>query len=343
MYRYQKIIIRKPFVCENIPFLAKAYKNAFSSGSSYPLSPLRKISNRLIFYILLNIPFLTWKGTFSIQDNKNKFISFNAKNRQYNILYFYKYETAYEPETSALIDMFLPNQGILYDIGSNWGYFSLYAASRNDFSGEIHSFEMNPSSFDDLVSVVKKTTYKNIIHCYNYALSNQQGKKGIKQYSHSGLTRLSESEFDTTVDTVCLDQLTLPKPDIIKMDVEGHEVQVLEGGSRLLEEAKPLLVFENTISRGDLKFPLQSLSFLYERGYRIFLPLWIDQIGDFEIFFNDDNQYLTPSKYENLVLYPLNIKTRYLYPERMNLFACHSDRLYLLENPTIGECIKNCK
>jgi hypothetical protein len=63
-----------------------------------------------------------------------------------------------------------------------------------------------------------------------------------------------------TIDSVAKADKT---PSLIKIDVEGHEVEVLQGGRNTLNEAKPLLIIESFP-------PKQStiLSLLHELGYR---------------------------------------------------------------------------
>jgi len=56
---------------------------------------------------------------------------------------------------------------------------------------------------------------------------------------------------------------------LIKIDVEGHELQVLEGAVELIEEAQPIVVFEQSedaIFEGTSKV----INFLRERNYRFF-------------------------------------------------------------------------
>ena len=80
----------------------------------------------------------------------------DAGNRQYNVLYFQKYRHAYEPEVSTIISTLLPHDGVLYDVGSNWGYFCLMVASSPEFTGHCHAFEPFPSTYGDLADVVRQ-------------------------------------------------------------------------------------------------------------------------------------------------------------------------------------------
>jgi len=122
-------------------------------------------------------------------------------------LYFHKYQRVYESETSTLLDLFLPEDGVLFDIGSNWGYFSLFAAVRKTFCGNVHSFEPWPPTFADLQSIVDQSGYADVITCHNLALSSKSGECGMKVHSHSGLNELDTRGECPVVKIAALDDI----------------------------------------------------------------------------------------------------------------------------------------
>lgn len=67
------------------------------------------------------------------------------------------------------------------------------------------------------------------------------------------------------VESICLDELGGPSPQLIKIDVEGMELEVLAGGARLLREARPVIWIEWIKSN-----PRQLASTLFESGYEVF-------------------------------------------------------------------------
>jgi FkbM family methyltransferase len=69
----------------------------------------------------------------------------------------------------------------------------------------------------------------------------------------------------TTVRTLALDSLNLPRIDLIKIDVEGMELEVLEGASASIQKAKPILLVEMIkVDEPALRLKLEQL------GYQIF-------------------------------------------------------------------------
>jgi hypothetical protein len=65
------------------------------------------------------------------------------------------------------------------------------------------------------------------------------------------------------VRVVALDDLDLPAPAFVKVDVEGSEVAVLDGAARLLREARPVLVVETHETNAEVADRLEAL------GYRL--------------------------------------------------------------------------
>src|SRR5690606_22337388 len=85
---------------------------------------------------------------------------------------------------------------------------------------------------------------------FNYVVSNP---------SYSGLVKRKydrPDEKDTTieVETDLLDNV-LPddyKPTLIKIDVEGGELRVLEGAKSIIAKTKPVIIFEHGIGASDM-------------------------------------------------------------------------------------------
>jgi FkbM family methyltransferase len=339
-YRYHDICIRKPFEPAQLPLLVRAYQKSFKSGLADNPAPLSKVLNRILFYTLFTLPFPRWEGTFRLADREDtNTIVFNARNRQFNSLYFHKYQRVYESETSTLLDLFLPEDGVLFDIGSNWGYFSLFAAVRKTFCGNVHSFEPWPPTFADLQSIVDQSGYADVITCHNLALSSKSGECGMKVHSHSGLNELDTRGECPVVKIAALDDLSLPAPSFMKVDVEGHEIDMFTGAKETIAASKPFVIFEHT-----LRFPIQEamdtvFSILQAYGYCFFIPAW--EVGDKEppIILTEEIASTQQNQFNRFVLLPLQPATRALYPERLNIFACHRDRLSALHHPNMGTVV----
>jgi FkbM family methyltransferase len=155
-----------------------------------------------------------------------------------------------EPEMKLLPHLCRSDLAFL-DIGANWGAY-LFAALGH--SASAHAFEPQPT----LAAVLTRAHRRNqrvLIH--NVALSNQSGFCEIRiprndigystiQASNrlEGKADLSRGVEAVRVQTQRIDELSLPEVACIKIDVEGHEQEVLEGGLGLLARDRPAVLVE---------------------------------------------------------------------------------------------------
>lgn len=155
---------------------------------------------------------------------------------------------AKEPETIKWIDSYVKKDDVLFDIGANVGAYSLYAASV--IGSRVYSFEPSPSTFRLLLENIHLNRLSSTITPFNIPLSSSSDMKVFKYSSlssgaasHTGLEQ-SESTNDTIsqpVLTTTLDELTtrynIPQPNHIKIDVDGHELDILKGARKTLDSS----------------------------------------------------------------------------------------------------------
>lgn len=122
----------------------------------------------------------------------------------------------------------------IIDLGANCGSFSVWATHR--WPGcLIHAYEPHPKTFGVLTENIKG--YQNIV-AHNWGI----GSPGIR-ILNEGKHNSGESSFHSALNNPCptgqhlevLDPLTLPEADIIKLDIEGCEMEVL---GPLIEEKR---------------------------------------------------------------------------------------------------------
>lgn len=186
---------------------------------------------------------------------------------------------------SVLKKYFKEEKLIMFDVGANVGNYA--KKLKNKFSNAvIYAFEPNPNTFEILN---RNLAYINI-NCYQVGLSSTCSKHKIYTYvcdKHSEHTsvyknvlldlhkanELVEIEFkNTTIDEFCQAN-KVERIDFIKIDTEGHEMEILKGASKMISEAKiSVIQFEfnemNVISRVFLKDFYELLYDRYEM-YRL--------------------------------------------------------------------------
>lgn len=141
---------------------------------------------------------------------------------------------------------------VFYDIGANYGVYT-YLASEFIYSGEIHSFEPIPSVFSYLKLNTKHL--ENNIFLNNIALSDAD--KNIKLYFNrdgSGSSTLIKNIADhylknvvgMDIKTTTLDSYieNHTPPTFIKLDVEGSEPDVINGGINFFRNFSPIIAME---------------------------------------------------------------------------------------------------
>jgi FkbM family methyltransferase len=253
--------------------------------------------------------------------------SFNPLNTQFHSVYAPAHANGYEPETAALIDRLLPSDGVFFDAGANWGHFSLFAASRRDFRGDIHSFEPMPSTFRDLQESILETRLEGVIHAHNLALSDAGGESRmvIPDGRHSGLATISKDGSGVPMQRAPLDSLPLPKPDVIKIDVEGHEAAMLRGAAETIEKSRPMIIFESA-SHTASEPVFSPFAELEKHGYRFFLPAFAREENAMRhlVGYGDSGGVTGEA---TLVLVPFEPQTRLLMTAQFNVLACHGERL----------------
>lgn len=134
----------------------------------------------------------------------------------------------------------------LLDIGSLYGIFSLAFTSVNPVVKSAYAIEPSSVPFDKLKRHIRMNPALRI-EPFQIALSNREGTLPMRhEWQH--LVALTEEEPDDTavkMAATTLDKFLHEKkisPDIIKIDTEGHEFHILEGGRSFLRE-KDVLIF----------------------------------------------------------------------------------------------------
>jgi FkbM family methyltransferase len=326
------ILVRKlptptaSFRIRRVPFLGRFYEYVFCSQSTGRIEMWSKRILRKIFpayYRLCGSS--TGEFEFQRQGQRSE-IQFNARNTEFCILSDTLFKNGYEIEVAALLDVLLPEGGTFFDVGSNWGYHTLLAAgSRSKLT--VHAFEPTPETFKDLVACVEQSGLAGMVTCNNFALSSNDGKAFIKlpEGLHSGGAQVSSDGGVASINTRRLDSLDLPKPDFIKMDVEGHEIEVVKGGQNTLKLARPYLVFESKPNHLQPDKVLDIFFFLARLGYNFFVPA-IQREPRARNFLIPAG-WLPAANDDGLALIPFIPEMRLLCLSEFNVFACHESRL----------------
>ncbi len=164
------------------------------------------------------------------------------------------------------------------DIGANIGNHSLYFSK---ISKKVFSYEPNPNTYELLKFNTRNITNINI---FNIGISDKNEKKFLNESNFnigdssivSSIERQSIKEDGTIfheINSFKLDDLkdfSNEEISMIKIDVEGHELEVMVGAKELIKKNKPLLIFEHNIEINKEQ-ALKINAFLKQLDYVIYL------------------------------------------------------------------------
>lgn len=315
------VSLRSPFTAQSLPLLSRVHSAAFRHRRRLSKRFVGKPAKKLFRLMLAAGIGGIGNVRFDLPDGP-RMLSFNATNTQFGAFYLPQNLPVYEPETSALLDRLVADHDTFFDIGANWGWYALLIASRPGFAGRIQAFEPFPSTFTDLASLVRQAGLEAVIACHDIALADAEGEAsmGFSDGVQSGLARLGEGG-GAKVRLARLDALGLPAPDVIKIDAEDHELDVLKGAASILEQARPVVVFENWLHRDDPDLTLAPMTLLAAANYRFFHPGWVGGAPD--CILAGHNVQATGQ----LALVPFLAAQRFQMPDQVNVVAVPAERM----------------
>lgn len=148
----------------------------------------------------------------------------------------------------ALLRKIVPADAVTVDVGANCG---LYTRELARLSRCVHAFEPSRKMAD----VLRQTSAKNVM-VHEIALSDHEGNAELlipqdEQGAVHGLASLepqvalsAKTCAIQSVPTARLDEVIREDVAFVKIDVEGHELNVLHGATGLLERSRPIFLVE---------------------------------------------------------------------------------------------------
>jgi FkbM family methyltransferase len=137
---------------------------------------------------------------------------------------------------------------VYWDVGAHCGFFVALASKLVGSGGAVVAVEPASDNLARLTRTLELNRCMNV-RVLPLALGSREGKAQLYSHAHStnaSLARADGAIGSEEVQAARLDDLArqLPPPDLVKVDVEGAEVDVLEGGLDYLREARPPLIVE---------------------------------------------------------------------------------------------------
>jgi FkbM family methyltransferase len=186
-----------------------------------------------------------------------------------------------EPETLNWIDKF-DHGSIFWDIGANVGLYSIYATKIRNV--KTYSFEPSVFNLEFLAKNIILNKLQDQINIIPIALSDHSGISTFnmsniewggalstfsKTYDQNGNNLEIEFKYNTvgiTANDAC-NFFNIPKPNYIKIDVDGIEHLILSGMSNILDETKEILI---ELNDNFIEQAKKSYEFLNSQGFTLY-------------------------------------------------------------------------
>jgi FkbM family methyltransferase len=150
----------------------------------------------------------------------------------------------------------VPSGSVIFDIGANVGTYSLALAKFVEDS-LVYSFEPNAQPYLKLTENIDLMNLRPRVAPMNIALSSQEGRRTLHISSAGGMSSFYREQAGSKgnevigaqiVDCCSVDGLIRNEicrlPDVIKIDVEGHEYDVLKGAENTIRSNAPQMFIE---------------------------------------------------------------------------------------------------
>jgi FkbM family methyltransferase len=160
----------------------------------------------------------------------------------------------FEPAIQEFISSYLRAGMTFFDVGANVGFLSVLAARKVGPSGQVHCFEPLPQNAELIRCNAGLNDCQNIIvHEMALADADSVGSFRVSARPTFGALATSPMEVDEATGVIgvsvrSLDglksEVNLPTPDLIKLDIEGSEVDFFVGAEKTISIARPVVMIE---------------------------------------------------------------------------------------------------
>ena len=196
----------------------------------------------------------------------------------------------YAESEAAMMRRFLRPGDTAVDVGSNIGDLTLPLAAAVGPSGRVYAVESNPETYHVL--------------CANLALNGVKNTRAINAFVATGSHVDTAGPWGQDAYTggiwppqfLALDSLALPACHLIKIDVDGKELEVLQSGAETVARHRPVLYFENDQRPASAAL----LGHVLGLGYELFwhpAPIWAQ-----DNFFGNPENHWAPKNFISLMV-----------------------------------------
>jgi FkbM family methyltransferase len=154
----------------------------------------------------------------------------------------------YELEVVRAVQRLLEPGERCFDVGAHLGYLSLVMAKTVGRDGQVVSFEPDPKNRAELLGNIERNAgiTGGVSVVVPAAVGSRSGSMSFARGETTGIGHLVEEGGDFEVEVLTLDDAArrYGAPALVKVDVEGRELEAIRGGEGLLRSAKTTFLVE---------------------------------------------------------------------------------------------------
>ncbi len=155
----------------------------------------------------------------------------------------------------------------ILDIGAWVGTWSV---AMNKYCGRIVAFEPDPLHYECLIKNVPED-----VETHQLAVGQQQKMISL---SKDNFTQSKRVIGEGTIPMITVDSLKMDDVDVIKIDVEGYEMEVLKGALETLKTTKYLMIELNNNTKKYGSNNIDVENYLKELGFKVLMNHWPDKV-----------------------------------------------------------------
>lgn len=220
-----------------------SWLNSHPSFRTNPYNVLYRLLSWEMFKIFKHNP------TINIHNYSKMLLKPGPRRGIHGLIYIFR--NNYEPTVSFAVEKYVSSEMLVYDIGANIGLWALRLAELVGDSGKVYAFEPISSNIKLLTNNILISGLDNRVQVIPSALGNTEST--LKMYipadpGSSSINPQSVEDKEENIQVRRLDEIWenqgFPNISFVKIDVEGSEPFVLEGGADFFKKVRPIVVCE---------------------------------------------------------------------------------------------------
>jgi FkbM family methyltransferase len=190
---------------------------------------------------------------------------------------YWQYKSISDKNTIKFINKYVNDGDYVIDVGAMVGFYTHHLALNTGDLGRVYAFEPEKKNFEILVKSINKANLNHRALLTNSAVSSSSGKVNLtinKSHPADHYISVNQDTNSQMAESISLDEF-IDNKDIglikfIKIDVQGHELEVLKGGNQAFKRDKPMILLEidyDTLDRSN-NSPENLIQYLDSLNYK---------------------------------------------------------------------------